>query len=188
MRSLSTVSSVRIHQRSCQWQSSGLLWRLFAKLLTAMSLFETQQTLFRINNTTIPTMLSLATTQIGLLLRQAHYHQRLIIPPLYHAARSLSSHVAQPKNTRKQHIVVALGGNALLKRGEKLSVQNQRKNIADGLTSLKDVLKRNKITFVHGNGPQVGLLALQGAAYQKESGAEAMELDVLDAETEGKDF
>jgi carbamate kinase len=96
--------------------------------------------------------------------------------------------VAQPKNNRKQHIVVALGGNALLKRGEKLSVQNQRKNIADGLTSLKDVLKRNKITFVHGNGPQVGLLALQGAAYQKESGAEAMELDVLDAETEGKDF
>jgi hypothetical protein len=133
-------------------------------------------------------MLSLARTQIGVLLRQTQCYQRLIIPPFYHAARSLSSPATQQKNTRKQHIVVALGGNALLKRGEKLNVQNQRKNIADGMTSLIDVLKQNKITFVHGNGPQVGLLALQGAAYQKESGADAMELDVLDAETEGKDF
>ena len=41
------------------------------------------------------------------------------------------------------------------------------------------------MTFVHGNGPQVGLLALQGAAYQQKTGAPPMELDVLDAETEG---
>jgi carbamate kinase len=100
-------------------------------------------------------------------------------------ASAASSKITRNNKDRKQHIVVALGGNALLKRGEKLNVQNQRKNIADGISSLSSVLKNNKITFVHGNGPQVGLLALQGAAYQHQSGTEAMELDVLDAETEG---
>lgn len=83
-------------------------------------------------------------------------------------------------------MVVALGGNALLKRGEPLTVSNQRKNISDGIASLSPVLRHHKITFVHGNGPQVGLLALQGAAYQRQSpDAPPMELDVLDAETEG---
>ncbi|KAL7527034.1 hypothetical protein ACHAXR_004184 [Thalassiosira sp. AJA248-18] len=85
----------------------------------------------------------------------------------------------------KQHIVVALGGNALLKRGEDMNIANQRKNIAEGISSLSDILKNNTITFVHGNGPQVGLLALQGAAYKKETGSESIDLDVLDAETEG---
>lgn len=91
----------------------------------------------------------------------------------------------QKADQGKQHIVVALGGNALLKRGEALNMSNQRKNIADGVSSLSSILKENTISFVHGNGPQVGLLALQGAAYQKETGNETMDLDVLDAETEG---
>jgi len=85
----------------------------------------------------------------------------------------------------KQHLVIALGGNALLKRGDPLTVENQRKNIADGVSSLLPILKENTVTIVHGNGPQVGLLALQGAAFQKESGVVPMRLDVLDAETEG---
>ena len=80
---------------------------------------------------------------------------------------------------------MALGGNALLKRGEALNIINQRNNIAEGISSLSDILKNNTITFVHGNGPQVGLLALQGAAYKKETGTDTMDLDVLDAETEG---
>ena len=80
---------------------------------------------------------------------------------------------------------MALGGNALLKRGEALNIINQRNNIAEGISSISDILKNNTITFVHGNGPQVGLLALQGAVYKKETGTDTMDLDVLDAETEG---
>jgi len=60
---------------------------------------------------------------------------------------------------------------------------NERTSLRESLVSL--ILKNNKITLVHGNGPQVGLLALQEAAYGKETGSEAMDLDVLDAETEG---
>jgi len=100
------------------------------------------------------------------------------------SSRMLSSSASTSKNN-KQHIVVALGGNALLKRGEPLTVDNQRKNIRDGISSLLGILKSNTVTFVHGNGPQVGLLALEGAAYQQQAGALPMELDVLDAETEG---
>ena len=85
----------------------------------------------------------------------------------------------------KPHIVVALGGNALLKRKEKMTIDNQRKNIDEGIKSLKGLLSENTVTIVHGNGPQVGLLSLEGAAYQKETGLEPMTLDVLDAETEG---
>ena len=102
---------------------------------------------------------------------------------MYYAARSFCTARRQCNNG--QHIVVALGGNALLKRGEELNIQNQRSNLAEGMSNLSEVLRNNKITFVHGNGPQVGLLALEGAAYQKQSGTEPMKLDVLDAETEG---
>ena len=52
-----------------------------------------------------------------------------------------------------QHVVVALGGNALLKRKEAMTVANQRKNIREGLESLKSILQNNSVTMVHGNGP-----------------------------------
>ena len=135
-------------------------------------------------------MLSLPTARISVILHHARSHRELLSPLVYFPTRSVSVDVSSfarngENGDRKQHIVLALGGNALLKRGEKLNVQTQRKNIADGVKSISSILKDNKITFVHGNGPQVGLLALQGAAYQKETGTEAMELDVLDAETEG---
>eukprot|EP00984_Skeletonema_dohrnii_P002747 scaffold949_cov160-Skeletonema_dohrnii-CCMP3373.AAC.13 len=112
-------------------------------------------------------------------------HQNFFHPVNFVAWRLLSSSASNSKNNDKQHIVVALGGNALLKRGEPLTVENQRKNIRDGISSLSAVLRSNTVTFVHGNGPQVGLLALEGAAYQKQTGAIPMQLDVLDAETEG---
>ncbi len=121
------------------------------------------------------------------LAQNAKCHPQMIRPMYYAATRMFSTmnQNLQKVDQGKQHIVVALGGNALLKRGEALNMSNQRKNIADGISSLSSILKENTISFVHGNGPQVGLLALQGAAYQKETGTEAMDLDVLDAETEG---
>jgi carbamate kinase len=79
-------------------------------------------------------------------------------------------------------IVVALGGNALLKRGEPMNAGVQRANVRVAAQALKSVAQANQLVITHGNGPQVGLLALQGAAY---TDAEAYPLDVLGAETEG---
>ncbi|RAN32240.1 carbamate kinase [Hyphomonas pacifica] len=79
-------------------------------------------------------------------------------------------------------IVVALGGNALLKRGEPLTVFNQRANVKIAASALAPLARDHELIISHGNGPQVGLLALQGAAYKPD---EAFPLDVLGAETEG---
>jgi carbamate kinase len=79
-------------------------------------------------------------------------------------------------------VVVALGGNALLRRGEPLSAENQRENVARACAALAPLAAEHELVISHGNGPQVGLLALQGAAYAK---VETYPLDVLDAETQG---
>lgn len=79
-------------------------------------------------------------------------------------------------------ILVALGGNALLKRGEALTVENQRANVKIAASALAPLARNHELIVTHGNGPQVGLLALQGAAYKPD---EAFPLDVLGAETEG---
>lgn len=79
-------------------------------------------------------------------------------------------------------IVVALGGNALLRRGEPLSAENQRENVMIACTQIARIAPGNELVVAHGNGPQVGLLALQGAAYKD---VPTYPLDVLGAETEG---
>ncbi|GBO86531.1 MULTISPECIES: carbamate kinase [Marinobacter] len=80
-------------------------------------------------------------------------------------------------------VVAALGGNALLKRGEPLTAEVQRKNVQIAARSLAAVVRAgHDLVVTHGNGPQVGLLALQGASYKPD---EAYPLDVLGAETEG---
>lgn len=80
-------------------------------------------------------------------------------------------------------VVTALGGNALLKRGEPLTAEVQRKNVQAAAVSLAAIVRAgHDLVVTHGNGPQVGLLALQGAAYKPD---EAYPLDVLGAETEG---
>ena len=79
-------------------------------------------------------------------------------------------------------IVVALGGNALLKRGEPMTAEMQRKNIKTAANALASVAQQHQLVLAHGNGPQVGLLALQASAYKE---VEAYPLDVLGAQTEG---
>jgi carbamate kinase len=79
-------------------------------------------------------------------------------------------------------IVTALGGNALLRRGEPMTAENQRRNVRIAAESLAPVARAHDLVVGHGNGPQVGLLALQGAAYAK---VETYPLDVLGAQTEG---
>lgn len=78
-------------------------------------------------------------------------------------------------------ILVALGGNALLKRSEPLTAINQRANINIAAERISRITENNQVVVAHGNGPQVGLLALQSAAYTE---VEAYPLDVLGAESE----
>lgn len=79
-------------------------------------------------------------------------------------------------------IVVALGGNALLRRGEPMSADQQRGNVRVAVQHLARIQPGNELVIAHGNGPQVGLLALQAAAYPQVS---PYPLDVLGAESEG---
>src|SRR5436305_1497299 len=79
-------------------------------------------------------------------------------------------------------ILVALGGNALLRRGEAMTALNQRRNVRVAAEALAPLVREHQLVISHGNGPQVGLLALQGAAYTK---VDPYPLDVLGAQTEG---
>jgi carbamate kinase len=79
-------------------------------------------------------------------------------------------------------ILVALGGNALLKRGEPMTAEVQRANVRTAARSLAPVADRHQLVLSHGNGPQVGLLALQAAAYTE---VDPYPLDLLGAQTEG---
>jgi carbamate kinase len=80
-------------------------------------------------------------------------------------------------------VVAALGGNALLRRDEALTAQNQRENAAKAAAALARIVRAgHDLVVTHGNGPQVGLLALQGLAYKPD---EVYPLDVMGAETEG---
>ena len=79
-------------------------------------------------------------------------------------------------------IVIALGGNALLKRGEPMTADNQRANVKTACEQIARVYDGNQLIITHGNGPQVGLLALQNNAYKE---VPMYPLDVLGAETVG---
>ena len=79
-------------------------------------------------------------------------------------------------------VVAALGGNALLRRGQALTAQNQRANARVACTTLAPVALEHQLVVSHGNGPQVGLAALQASAYTE---VEPYPLDLLGAQTDG---
>ncbi|WP_419236456.1 carbamate kinase [Serratia fonticola] len=79
-------------------------------------------------------------------------------------------------------LVIALGGNALSKRGAVLSAENQYQSIALIADAIGKLAKKYRIAIVHGNGPQVGLLALQNLAYRD---VPPYPLDILVAESQG---
>ena len=82
----------------------------------------------------------------------------------------------------KPILVVAIGGNALLQRGELMSCENQKKSVETTAHSLAKLHEKYRLVIVHGNGPQVGLLALQNLSYRD---CPPYPLDVLGAETQG---
>jgi carbamate kinase len=79
-------------------------------------------------------------------------------------------------------ILVALGGNALLRRGEPADAPTQRRHIEEAVVGLADLAAQHEVVITHGNGPQVGLLALQNESYGEVA---PYPLDVLGAESEG---
>jgi carbamate kinase len=85
-------------------------------------------------------------------------------------------------------IVVALGGNALIQRGQTLTVQTQRDNLARAVGGLVALAREHQVLITHGNGPQVGWLALQADAYAQKQPVPSdnlTPLDVLGAQSEG---
>ena len=79
-------------------------------------------------------------------------------------------------------IVIALGGNALLRRGEEMTADNRREKIRIAAIALAPMIEEHEVVISHGNGPQVGLLSLQSAACKE---GEEYPLDILGAQTEG---
>lgn len=79
-------------------------------------------------------------------------------------------------------IVIALGGNALLQRGQPLSSENQLVSIRTAAIQLASIAKGHELLITHGNGPQIGLLALQAESYKD---VRPYPLDVLGAQTQG---
>ena len=79
-------------------------------------------------------------------------------------------------------IVIALGGNALLKRGQPLDVDVELQNVRIAAAAIAQIAREHQIVVTHGNGPQVGLLALQAETYKQ---VRPYPLDVLGAQTEG---
>ncbi|HWS48208.1 MAG TPA: carbamate kinase [Acidimicrobiia bacterium] len=79
-------------------------------------------------------------------------------------------------------VVVALGGNALLRRGQPMTVENQRENVRTACDHIAPIAEQHELVISHGNGPQIGLLALEEAAYEDVPDSP---LDVLGAETQG---
>lgn len=79
-------------------------------------------------------------------------------------------------------IVAALGGNALLRRGQRMDQAVQQRNVDAAVRSLAALASEHRLVITHGNGPQVGLLALAQEAYRD---AEPYSLDVLGSETQG---
>lgn len=79
-------------------------------------------------------------------------------------------------------IVAALGGNALLRRHERMDQDVQQRNVEAAVRSLAGLAREHRLVITHGNGPQVGLLALQQEAARE---AAPYTLDVLGSETQG---
>ena len=86
------------------------------------------------------------------------------------------------RDTSRKRLVVALGGNALLRRGEPLTAEIQRRHAGEAMAAVAELAAGYDVVLTHGNGPQVGLLALQSSAYAE---VPPYPLDVLGAESEG---
>jgi carbamate kinase len=94
----------------------------------------------------------------------------------------MASPLMRPANQGRPAIVIALGGNALLRRSEPMTADVQRRNVRVAARAIAPLTVEHRVVVAHGNGPQVGLLALQAESYRQ---VKPYPLDVLGAETQG---
>jgi carbamate kinase len=94
----------------------------------------------------------------------------------------LTGEAVRPGGRGRPTIVIALGGNALLRRSEPMTADVQRHNVQVAAHTIAPLTADYRIVVAHGNGPQVGLLALQAESY---TAVKPYPLDVLGAETQG---
>ena len=80
-------------------------------------------------------------------------------------------------------VVAALGGNALLERGEKPDADIQEHHVQQAVTALAPLARAHELVVTHGNGPQVGMLALESS--QDPALSRPYSLDALGAQTQG---
>ncbi|TDD40416.1 carbamate kinase [Actinomadura sp. KC06] len=80
-------------------------------------------------------------------------------------------------------VVVALGGNALVKRGETPDAEPQRRNVDRAVRALAPLAERHELIVTHGNGPQVGVLSLESV--NDPNLTRPYPLDTIGAETQG---
>jgi carbamate kinase len=87
----------------------------------------------------------------------------------------------------KKRVVVALGGNAILQRGQKGTYQEQLANVMKTSEQIAGMILSGKyqVVITHGNGPQVGAILLQNDAGESKFGVPAMPMDVCGAESQG---
>ena len=81
-------------------------------------------------------------------------------------------------------VVLALGGNAILKKNEKPSIQTQFKNTKKAMKSIANLVKKYSIVITHGNGPQVGNILIRTEEAIKK--AYALPLFMCVAQSEGE--
>jgi carbamate kinase len=88
---------------------------------------------------------------------------------------------------KKDLIIIALGGNALLKSGQKGSIDEQNLNVRETLHSLYPLIEQgHHIVITHGNGPQVGFVLLKNDAGEQVYGIPQVPLDVAVADTQSE--
>lgn len=80
-------------------------------------------------------------------------------------------------------IVAALGGNALLERGERPDAEVQERHVSQAVAALAPLAREHQLVITHGNGPQVGMLALESA--HDPALSRPYPFDVLGAQTQG---
>ena len=81
-------------------------------------------------------------------------------------------------------IVIAFGGNALIREDERGTWTEQTAHAIEAAKAIARVARAHEVVLTHGNGPQVGALALQQAGGEPD--APALPFDVLDAMTQGE--
>jgi carbamate kinase len=84
-------------------------------------------------------------------------------------------------------LVVALGGNAIQRAGQKGTAEEQVENVASAMASVAELADRGyRVVLTHGNGPQVGTILVQQAAAQEATGIPPMPMDIAGAMSQGQ--